>query len=136
VLELRNRQLEAVQQRFAAQHHRVIHLQDLIADVHAQLDRELKVRPDDDIIDPVLSQQRFRYIQYLKSQLDHLREALQRETAILERIREEMREAHVNKKSLELLEDKQHRRYLKHLEDQEAKEIEDLVMARRNMFPQ
>jgi len=82
----------------------------------------------------VLSQQRFFYIQHLKSQAQYLQGLVAKEQRVLEQIREEMREAHVQKKSLERLEEKQRQAYERQLADKETKELEDLIIARNGRF--
>lgn len=131
MLEMRNRQLEEVQQRFAIQQHRVVEVERLLNETHQQIREHMQVR-DETLVDPVLSQQRFAYIQYLKTQAQHLHEALKQEENQLSLIREEMRQAHIRKRSLEMLEEKQRKAYLKLLATQEEKELEDLVIARRH----
>lgn len=130
VLEIRIRQLEAIQQRFAAQQHKVFDLKQLVLEIQEQLQEQLLVKPHRDTVDPVVSQQQFRYIQYLKMQLEHLRGAIRKEEQILDRIRQEMHQAHVKKKSLEMLQDKQKKAYSKEMETLEMKEIEDLIVSR------
>ncbi len=64
-------------------------------------------------------------------QVEHAQASLKKEMRQLESIREEMRQAHVKKKSLDLLEEKQRAAYLKQLELREEKEIEDLIISRQ-----
>ncbi len=94
------------------------------------IQQEFLQKPMSETVDPVVSQQQFRYIQYLKKQVAYFQETLAHERKILERIREEMRRAHVKKRSLELLEEKQRASYNKALAELESKEIEDLVISR------
>lgn len=131
VLEIRERQLEEVQNRFAVQQHRVLDITTMLAETQAEIKQQLIASPEE-VVDPVLSQQRFRYLQYLKMQVDNLRETLRKEEQILNVLREEMRQAHIRKRSLELLEEKQRKVYVKTIEDQEMKEMEDLVIARQH----
>jgi len=128
---MRTRELEKIQQRFATQQHKVIEIENLIRQAHTVLKQQLAPQVEE-IIDPVVSQQRFRYIQYLKQQIAHLQGTLQTETQKLEWIRIEMKEAHIKKRSMELLEEKQRKQYITLLETQETKEIEDIIIARRH----
>jgi flagellar export protein FliJ len=130
---MRTRQLEEVQQRFAVQMRRVVEIQTLIQETQDQIQQYLNPQKPD-AFDPIISQQRFRFVQYLKLQLDFFQRTLQQEEIKLNALREEMRLAHVKKKSLEQLEENQRKTFLKALEEQESKEIEDLVMARRHYF--
>jgi flagellar export protein FliJ len=130
---MRIRQLEQVQQRFSLQQQRVSEVQKLITETQEQLKQQY-ARPSEEIVDPIISQQQFRYIQYLQSQLVHFRRTLKREEYTLEKIRLEMQQAHIQKKSLELLEEKQRRNYIQTLEKQESNELEDIVLARRHHF--
>ncbi len=129
VLEMRVRQLEQVQQRFALQQQHVFQIQQQLQECRDVLQEQLKVSQES-VIDPVISQQRFRYIQHLKLQIQHLGELVHRENQVLDKIREEMRQAHIRKKSLELLEEKQRKAYNTHIESQQEKELEDIVLAR------
>jgi flagellar export protein FliJ len=126
---MRMRQLEQVQQRFAMQQKRVVEIEQLIDQIRQQVRDTIKAKPEE-TIEPIIAQQRFRYVQYLKQQAEHLGEALRHENKVLEKIREEMRLAHVKKRSLELLEEKQRKAYIQHIQSQEEKEMEDLVVAR------
>lgn len=129
MLDLRIRQLESIQHNFAIQQNRVLHIEQLLLEVKEQLQEQLTAKPMQ-VVDPLLAQQQFQYVQYLKMQVEHFRETLKKEESLLERVREEMRQAHVRKRSLELLEEKQRKTYIKKLEEQEAKTIEDLVISR------
>ncbi len=131
VLEMRIRELEEVQQRFALQQHRVVELRRLIEEIKDQLQAQF-ISEIEDIVDPIVSQQRFKYIQYLKMQIEHIRAALHREEQVLEKIRQEMGQAHIKKKTLELLEDKQKKAFLLNIETQEIKEMEDIIISRRH----
>lgn len=107
---------------------------ELIRDIEAQLYDELHPAATDEV-DPLLVQQRFRFIQYLKNQLASLVTMKQQEERILAQYREQLRKAHIQKKTLDILEEKQRRRYVQSLQAQEEKELEDLVMARRSRTP-
>lgn len=108
----------------------MIELNQLLKEVREQIQQQMIVDPEERA-NPILSQQRFRYIQYLKAQAAHLHQILQQEERRLDEIREAMREAHVKKKSLEVLEEKQKKAYLNALELQEMKELEDIITARQ-----
>lgn len=123
--------MEQIQQRFAEQQNRVVDLQQLLTEIRAQVRQQLEPRSEEPV-DPVVAQQRFRYVQYLKMQAEHTRQALIQEEQRLELIREEMRQAHVKKRSLELLEEKQKAAYYKALEAHQMNELEDIVVARRH----
>lgn len=122
-----------MQQRFAVQQAKVVEIKTMLDEINQQLREQLVMNPQEDV-NPIVSQQRFRYVQYLKMQIEHLREACRKEEQMLERIREELRQAHIKKKTLERLEEKQRIAYVKSLEEREQKEIEDIVISRRNRF--
>ena len=126
---MRARHLEKVQQRFAQQQHRVVKLCQIRSEVQETIYKTLTVDLESSV-DPILSQQRFQYIQFLKRQIAELDNRIAKEETILETIREEMRQAYVGKKSLELLKEKQEKKYHEHIRNQEMKEIEDIVVAR------
>lgn len=131
ILDMRIRQLEAVQQRFALQQQRVLEITDKLQTARQQVRDALNPPNPQEASNPLLSQQRFHYVQHLKRQAQHLQQVLHSESRVLERIREEMREAHIRKKSLERLSEKQQETYYKQILHQEAMEIEDLVLMRR-----
>ncbi len=129
VLDLRTRYLEHCQQLFAQQQQRVLDLTSRQNEVRERLTVE-RQKPPDEQVDPQLAQQRFYYIRFLRDQMLHFQEGIDRETARLNEVRELMRQAHVKKRSLELLKEKQHKAYLKNLESHEAKMIEDVMITR------
>lgn len=129
VLDLRLRELEKIQNQFAVQQHRVFDLKRLLREIQDQLRIHLVPKPEEQI-EPILSQQRFAYTQYLKNQIEHVQGNIRKEEIQLERLREQMRQAHVKKRSLELLEEKQRTAYIKDIEYKESNEIEDIVVAR------
>jgi flagellar export protein FliJ len=129
VLEIRTRDLEEAQQHFATQQQCVVELKQRLDENHQQF--QLQLQPDlEKNVDPIFSQQRFRYLQYLKQQAQYLTQEIIGAEKILETLREKMKQAHIKKRSLELLEEKQRKNYITMIENQEMKEIEDIVVAR------
>lgn len=129
---MRIREHEQAQQRFTLQQNCVVELHHRLTEAHEHIRQEMRVTQPRDIINPVVPQQRFHYIQHLKQQAEHLRERITQEEQKLEVLRQEMQHAYIKKKSLERLEEKQRHQYIKMIEMHEANEMEDLVVARRH----
>ena len=127
---MRTRRLEEIQQRFGLQQQQVIALEGQHTEIQTQVQHYLN-NAVADVTDPLLSQQRFHYIQFLKRQAEYVKQQIRQEKDKLEKLRDLMRQALVQKKSLELLEQKQKEKYLKHLEAEENKILEDIIAAKR-----
>jgi len=129
LLNVRARELEAVQQRFAVQQQRVAGLHLKLTEARDQVYAALHPEQSQ-TVEPMIASQRFQYVQFLKMQVTHILESIQLEERVLEKIREEMRVAYTKKRSLERLAEKQEAAYLKEIERLEEKETEDSIMAR------
>ncbi len=84
-----------------------------------------------DSVDPILAQQAFHYIQHLKKQVAFITTRLRHEEALLAHVREELRQAHISKKSLDKLKDKQRDAFKREQAQLEEKMLEDIVIMRQ-----
>ena len=106
-------------------------IKQLLSDTQAEIQR-LMIPIHSDSVDPVLAQQAFHYIQHLKRQVAFITTKLRHEEALLAHVREELRLAHVSKKSLDKLKDKQRDLFNLKQAQLEEKQLEDLVIMRQN----
>lgn len=105
-------------------------VKNLLAETNAEIHR-LMIPIHSDTVDPILAQQSFHYIQHLKRQVAFITNKLRHEEALLAHVREELRLAHVSKKSLDKLKDKQRDAFNKHQAMLEEKQLEDIVIMRQ-----
>lgn len=130
VLDIRQQKLERIQASFARQQQAVMKVKNLLAETQAEIQR-LMIPIHNDSVDPVLAQQSFYYIQHLKRQVTLITNKLRHEEALLAHVREELRLAHVSKKSLDKLKEKQRDAFNREQALQEEKQLEDIVIMRQ-----
>jgi flagellar export protein FliJ len=131
VLTLRTRTLEAAQQDYAQQQQRVLAIEGLLNENQGQLQSFMTTSFEHGHqVDPVSEGHRFAYIQFLKTQREGLQQQLVQEKSRLLTLRQRLQEAHLDKKSLDTLKDKQQERYNNDLKLKELMDTDDLLVQR------
>lgn len=129
VLQVRQRELEVQQQRFAGQLNRVMRLENISQELDQTIE-EARRKFETPDVDPNQQRTQFAYIQYLKEQRQNLQRELNNEKQVLESFRKNLNDAYVHKKSIEVLKDKKEKTYYQWIDKCLSDELDDLVMTR------
>ncbi len=84
-------------------------------------------------IDPSIISNYSGYIKKLQNDIKHQNEILNKTKEVLDNQQNVVKEAYIGVKTLENLKDKQREQYLKEMQLEEIKEIDDIVNSRRNI---
>ena len=129
VLQVRQRELEVHQQRFAGQLNRMMRLEQISTELDLSIE-EAHQKFESTEIDPLQQRTQFAYIQYLKEQRQNLHKEIHNEKQILETLRRNLNDAYIQKKSLEILKDKKQKSYYQWVDKCITEEMNDLVITR------
>lgn len=132
LLQLRTRYFEQVQTQFARQQQKLVDLQNKQADMRAHIEALLHPDAQQAQSNPFLYQQRFAYVGTLKTQVTYLGQQINQAQKELERIRYDLHQAHVQKKSLERLKEKHYLALQSQMNRQQDQDLEDIMMMRYN----
>ncbi len=86
-----------------------------------------------DKLDPQVISNYFNYIKRLQNDIKLQREVLNKTKEVLNNQQQIVKEAYIKVKSLENLHTKQKEQYLKEFQQEEFKELDDIVNSRRNI---
>lgn len=133
VLDYRIEQLNLVQQRIAEEEQKRLQIQNRIRECDAFIEhtfREQQRALTETILDPMKLQAFPDYIWRLKQQRFHEYQSLQMQDARLQKVREELKQALIKKKSLEILKDKDYTRYKKQMDKIEEEFLSEIALTR------
>lgn len=133
VLDYRSDQLAQVQQRVAVEEQKRLHLLQRIQETDAFITQAFQEQQQvltEPVLDPLRLQGFPNYIWRLKQDRFQIFQALQQQEQKLQAMREELKQAMIKKKSLDILKDKDQARYRKQLDKAEEEFLAEIALNR------